>query len=228
MADVVARSTVDEQLEHEEAFPRLSAELVAALDAVGRRRALVAGEVLHREGEVAREFYVVVRGSLAGYADHGRATQRRIAVIGERRFLDELRRVIGADQRLGDLILGAFVARRALLVGMGTGVRLVGSPLSPQTRRLRDFLTRNRIPHGFVDVETDVHAEHLLREFGVAPAETPLVLGGSFARATRPTARSRVRSTSGRRGRRPASPTRSSSAPAPRASPLPSTPPPRV
>jgi hypothetical protein len=46
---------------------------------------------------------------------------------------------------------------------------------------LREFLTRNRIPHGFLDVETDEHAEGLMREFGVAPADTPLLLRGSLA-----------------------------------------------
>ena len=56
------------------------------LDAAGERRAITAGDVLHRAGEVAREFYVVTRGSLAGYADYGSPTQRPIAAIGERRF----------------------------------------------------------------------------------------------------------------------------------------------
>jgi len=200
---------MEEQLEHEEAFPRLSSELLAVVDAAGERRALLQGEVLNRAGEVSREFCVVVRGSLAGYEDYGRATERLIAVIGERRFwggtnllsgqpayittvapeegevivlgVEQLRKLIGANQRLGDLILGAFVARRALLVGMGAGVRLVGSHLSPDTRRLRDFLTRNRIPHRFLDVESDEHAERLLREFGVAPTDTPLLLSGSLA-----------------------------------------------
>lgn len=200
---------MEEQLGHEEAFPRLSSELLAVVDAAGGRRALAGGEVVQRAGEVSREFYVVVRGSLAGYEDYGLGTERLIALIGERRFwggtnllsgqpayittvapedgevivvgVDELRRIIAASQRLGDLILGAFVARRALLVGIGAGVRLVGSHLSPDTRRLRDFLTRNRIPHGFLDVESDEQAERLLREFGVAAGDTPMLLSGSLA-----------------------------------------------
>jgi thioredoxin reductase (NADPH) len=194
--------------EHEEAFPSLSGELLAIIDAAGERQALAEGQVLTRTGEVAREFYVVVRGSLAGYADYGGPAQQLIRVIGPGRFwggtnlmsgqpayittvaaeagevialtVDELRALIGANQRIGDLVLGAFVARRALLIGMGAGLRLVGSRLSPDTRRLREFLTRNRIPHGLLDVETDENAEAILREFGVAPAETPLVLRGSL------------------------------------------------
>jgi thioredoxin reductase (NADPH) len=152
---------------------------------------------------------VVIRGSLAGYEDQGSTTERPIRVIGQGRFwggtnpltgqpaylttvaaedsevivlsIDQLRGVIAANQQLGDLILVAFVARRALLIGLAACLRLVGSRLSPDTRRLREFLARNRIPHGFVDVESDEQAEALLRELGVAPAETPLLLGGPLA-----------------------------------------------
>jgi thioredoxin reductase (NADPH) len=60
-------------------------------------------------------------------------------------------------------------------------VQLIGSHLSPDTRRLREFLTRNRIPHRFLDVETDEQADLLLRELAIAPRETPLVLRGSLA-----------------------------------------------
>jgi len=200
---------MEELLDHEEAFPRLTGELLALIDAAGERRAIAEGELLNRAGDVAQEFYVVARGALAGYADYGRSTERLVGVIGKGRFwggtnlltgqpaylttvaredgevialdLDQLRRVIGANQRIGDLILGAFVARRALLVEAGAGLRLVGSRLSADTMRLREFLTRNRIPHGFVDVEFDEHAERLLRELDVAPADTPLLLGGSIA-----------------------------------------------
>jgi thioredoxin reductase (NADPH) len=200
---------VDELIEHEEAFPRLTSELVSVIDAAGERRSLARGEVLGRTGHVSREFYVVMRGAVAGYEDYGTPSERLISVIGEHRFWggtnlfsgqpaylttvaaedgevivlskEQLRRVIASDQRLGDLILGAMVARRALLVGMGAGLRLVGSALSPDTRRLREFLTRNRIPHGFLDVEVDEQAEVLLRELRVAPSETPLLFGGSLA-----------------------------------------------
>jgi thioredoxin reductase (NADPH) len=89
--------------------------------------------------------------------------------------------LIATSQELGDLILSAFVARRAILVGLEVGLQLIGSPLSPATRRLREFLARNRIPHAFIDIERDDRAEALLRELGVAPSELPLLLGGPIA-----------------------------------------------
>ena len=56
----------DEELDDEDAFPRLSLEQIAVLEAAGERRTLAQGEVLTRAGEVAREFCVVTRGALAG------------------------------------------------------------------------------------------------------------------------------------------------------------------
>jgi thioredoxin reductase (NADPH) len=49
--------------------------------------------------------------------------------------VDQLRKLIGANQRLGDLILGAFVARRALLVGIGRGCEACRVAPVADTRR---------------------------------------------------------------------------------------------
>lgn len=188
------------------AFPRLDDELLAVLDAAGERRTVRRGELLGRAGEVSHELFVVVRGTLAGYANHAGRDERLVAEIGERQFWGgtnlfsgqpayittlapegaeviavraaHVRELVSAHQRLGDVLLSAMVARRALLVGMDLGLRLVGSRLSPDTRRIRELLTRNRIPHGFLDVEGDPQAEALLRELDVAPGQTPLVLAG--------------------------------------------------
>ena len=54
--------------------------------------------------------------------------------------VDELQGVIGSNQALGDVILRAFLARRAELIGLGSGMRLVGSRFSADTRRLREFV----------------------------------------------------------------------------------------
>jgi thioredoxin reductase (NADPH) len=64
------------------------------------------------------------------------------------------------------------------LIGLGAGPRLIGSRFSQDTRRLRVFLTRNRFPHGFIDLEEDSGADALVRELGVEPSETPIVLHG--------------------------------------------------
>jgi thioredoxin reductase (NADPH) len=191
------------------AFPRLGEEVLAVLDAAGERRPLATGDILCRAGDPASDFFVVLRGRVAVIDGFESPDERVIGVHGELRFVgelnlvtgqpafltavvkepgeaivltrDQLRAVVSADQQLGDVIVNAFIARRALLIGLGTGLRLIGSHLAPDTRRLREFLTRNRIPHTFLDAETDPQADLLLRWLSIGPRETPLLLGGAFA-----------------------------------------------
>ena len=72
---------------------------------------------------------------------------------------DQLRSIATRDPVLGDLILRAYMLRRSLLIGLGAGFRIIGSRYSPDTRRLRDFAARNRLPHSWVDLEDDPAAE---------------------------------------------------------------------
>jgi thioredoxin reductase (NADPH) len=191
------------------AFPRLGKELLSVLEAAGERRPLRTGEVLFRAGDPSSDFFVVLHGGVAVVDGFGSPGERVIGVHGAQRFVGELnlvtgqpafltavvqeageaivltreqlRAVVSANQQLGDVIVNAFLARRALLIGLGSGMRLIGSHLSPDSRRLREFLTRNRIPHSFLDVETDSQADELLQWLSVAPRDTPLLLRGSLA-----------------------------------------------
>jgi thioredoxin reductase (NADPH) len=188
-------------------FPRLTDQQLTALAAAGERRSAAEGSTLYRAGDPTYEFFAVVSGSVAIVGDAGSPTEYVIGihrdggfsgeiglVTGEPAYLHaivqepselialsraELQQVVATDQQLGDLILSAYMARRAMLIGRGAGLRLIGSHLSPDARRLREFLTRNRIPHSFLDVEADEQADGLLQGLGVAPADTPIVLHGS-------------------------------------------------
>jgi thioredoxin reductase (NADPH) len=196
----------DELFDDAAAFPRLGDELIATLDAVGRRRKLAVGDILFSAGEPVTEFFVVLDGCVAVVHGFGTPGEETIGVHGARRFSGELALmtgesayhtgvvreageaivlsraelgdVIAANQQLGDVLLSAFMARRALLIGLGSGVRLIGSHLSPDSRRLREFLTRNRIPHRFLDLETDALADELLRQLSIPPGDTPIVIAG--------------------------------------------------
>ncbi|MCW3019885.1 MAG: cyclic nucleotide-binding protein [Solirubrobacterales bacterium] len=186
------------------AYPRLSEDQLARLEQQGERRRTHAGEVLFHEGDEQYDFYVVLAGKVAVVEDHGCRDERLLAVHGERRFLgelglltgqaaffsavvrepgevlvvpvDRLRALIGQDARLGDMLLRAYFTRRELLIGLGAGLRIIGSRFSPDTRRLREFAARNRLPHRWIDLEQDADAEMLLREVGVSPQETPVVI----------------------------------------------------
>ena len=68
------------------------------------------------------------------------------------------------------------MARRSILIDVGTGIKLIGSRFSPDSRRLREFLARNRMPYEWIDLEDDEEAEALLSGLGVEPDETPVVV----------------------------------------------------
>ncbi|HTF11946.1 MAG TPA: cyclic nucleotide-binding domain-containing protein, partial [Asanoa sp.] len=186
------------------AFARLSTEQIAHLAGFGRRRPARAGEVLFREGQRNRPFFVVTAGLVAVVEDYGGDRERVVEMHGAGRFLDELGLLTGQpsfvtavvvadgelvevpvpalheaarqDTRLGDLVLSAFVARRELLLGSIAGITIISSRFSPDTRRLRELAARNRVPHTWIDLEEDAQAERLLRELSIAPEDTPVVI----------------------------------------------------
>ena len=90
--------------------------------------------------------------------------------------VDRLRELVARDPAFGDLILRAYFLRRSILIGLGAGLRIVGSRYSPDTRRVRDFAARNRLPARWLDLETDPAAEAVLAQFGVTPQDTPVVI----------------------------------------------------
>ena len=57
-----------------------------------------------------------------------------------------LRELVARDPAAGDLVLRAYPMRRSILIGLGAGLRIVGSKYSADTRRVRDFAARNRVP----------------------------------------------------------------------------------
>ncbi|GLY38277.1 thioredoxin reductase [Amycolatopsis sp. NBRC 101858] len=185
------------------AFPRLTDEQIRTLEEGGERRPVQAGEVLYAQGGQPSEFFVILSGKVAVTEGTG-ADAKVVRVHGPRRFLGELgllegqpafvgavtaepgevlalpvsavRRLVLGDPVLGDLILRAYLVRRTLLIGSGNGLRIVGSCYSPDTRRLLEFVARNRLPYRLVDADKDRQAEALLERFGVAVADTPVVV----------------------------------------------------
>jgi thioredoxin reductase (NADPH) len=205
-ASAGSSSQLAETPDRDGAYPRLSEQQLAALEARGERRRTTAGELLFRQGEEHYDFFVVLEGRVAIFADRGTEAEQVIAVHGPGRFLGELSlltgqpafytaaveeagavlrvpverllRIVSQDAALGDLVLRAYLLRRELLSGVGAGLKIVGSRFAADTRRLRDFAARNRLPHRWIDPERDPEAETLLRRLGVAPEEAPVVVLG--------------------------------------------------
>jgi thioredoxin reductase (NADPH) len=198
-----------------DAFLELNDAELGALEQLGVRRSLAAGEYLYREGDPSYDFYVVLSGAVE-IVVHVDGQERIIARHTPRRFLgelnlltgqrvfvsarvaepgevlvltrDALKRLIATDASLSDKILAAFLARRGILMrGAASAIRVIGSRFSPESGRVREFLARSRIPHEWLDPDSDREVERFLREFDIAPKELPVaVVTGKVLRHATP------------------------------------------
>ena len=185
------------------AFPVLEPSEVAIFEAVGTRRRVAAGEYLYHEGDPGYDFWLVLSGAVDmivdDAADRVITTHRPGQFLGElnlitgvRAFVsarvaepgemlavpaDVLRRVIATEPALGDKILAAFMARRAaLLAGDAVFIRVVGSRFSPETVHIREFLSRTRLPHEWLDPDADPEVDDIVRAFSLEPSDLPVVI----------------------------------------------------
>ncbi len=84
--------------------------------------------------------------------------------------------LISKDTELGDILMGAFVARRLLMIQLGEGnVVLFGTKSSARTLALREFLTRNGHPFTYIDIDTECCAGDLMEKLAVRNGEIPVV-----------------------------------------------------
>ena len=183
--------------------PPMAAGHLTLLRRCGQERRTTSGQVLFREGDRAYEFIVVLSGAVA-IVDHEAGVVRELATFGPGRFLSELNiltrerlfatavvrevgsvlavpverlyEAIAQDQELSDLIMQTLLRRRQWLLQHRTGMQIVGSRSSPDARRLREFATRNSLPHVWVDLDTDPAAGAVLGHRGVTADDAPVVL----------------------------------------------------
>jgi thioredoxin reductase (NADPH) len=195
---------IDERAESDGAYPRLTEQQRARLRALGEVRSVSPGEVLFRDGDPGYDFFVVESGAVAivqGYEQENRV----VVVHGANQFLGELglltgsrvylsavvrdggeviqvpaerlRALLGEDEEMSNVILRAYLSRRSRLIDAGAGVHLVGSRFSLDSRRLREFLARNRVPYEWTDLEEEDDVDTVLRALDLEPAETPVLIG---------------------------------------------------
>jgi len=190
---------------------RLTEEQIGLLRREGEVRRVAAGEVLFREGDRSYDFIVILAGRVA-IVDHQAGTERKLAAGGPGDFVTELNlltgerlfttavvtepgqvlavpvarlhAVISQDQGLGQWIIRTLFARRQWLMQMQTGLRIVGSRSSRQTRRLLEFAVRNRLPHVWLDTDADPAAGAVLAHHNTPVSQTPIVVmrGGEVLR----------------------------------------------
>jgi thioredoxin reductase (NADPH) len=191
--------------EEEIAFPILNDSDLAIFRRRGHPRTVRAGDTLFSEGDRNFCFYIVVEGAIA-IVEHSSGEERLVRMHGPGEFTgdvdmlsgrsalitarveadgsllelntDELRTTVDENPDLTEKVVKAFLMRRTLLISRGfEGPKIIGSRFSPDAHRLRDFATRNAIPFRFIDLDSDEHADAILKNLGVAPSDTPIVIG---------------------------------------------------
>ena len=183
--------------------PALREDQLEILSRYGQTRKTEAGQVLFEAGDTANDFIVVLEGEVEVIEDFA-GEARTIGVLRAGRFVGDLTMLIGQavgpaavmreggkvlaisrerlkevvteEPNLSDIILKAFIARRSWGMRAGFGLRIIGSRHSSDATRLREFATRNRLLHVWIELEEDPTAEALLERFGAKPSELPVVI----------------------------------------------------
>src|ERR671914_98765 len=184
--------------------PTLSEDQIEILRRYGQTRKTEVGDVLFRAGDTTNDFIVILEGEVE-VIDNFVGEARTIGVFLAGRFLGELnmltgqamyltavvrqggevleipreklKEVVTEEPNLSDVILKAFLARRAYLMRAGVGLRIIGSRHSADATRLREIAARNRVPHAWIELEENHEAaEALLKRFGAKPSETPVTI----------------------------------------------------
>lgn len=185
-------------------FPTLTPAQVARAATHGNVRQLQAEDVLFDAGSALPSFFIVrtgrievarpaaTGGSLITVLGPGQFTGEANMLSGRRTLVQvraleageavELSRaqvlaLVQTDAELSEILMRAFLLRRVELIAQGFGdVVLVGSVHSPDTHRIKEFLTRNGHPYAYVDLEKDPDVQELLDRFHVAVADVPVLI----------------------------------------------------
>ncbi len=188
-------------------FPQLSQSHIERLAGFGRRRTASAGEIIFEPGDSKPGFFVLLSGrieivsptaqgeTLITLHQPGEFTGEINMLTGRHSLVraraaedtelievpsENLRRIVQTDAELSEILLRAFLLRRAYLIAnVPGGLILIGSNHSADTLRLRGFLTRNGQPHAYIDVERDSSVQNLLSEFQIELTDIPVLICGS-------------------------------------------------
>ena len=193
------------------AFPELNDDQLAVVFALGERRQVGEGEVLFSPADDHYDWMVILSGRVEILGSNGQL----ITAHGARRFLGEVNLVtrqrpyltarvaeagevvvvpadvfrsrVLTEPRLSDVVLEAFLARRAALMSAAADtLQIVGSEFTPASMALREYAARNRLPHQWIDADHEADVAALLNGVGASAADLPIAITpqGVLRRAT--------------------------------------------
>ena len=185
-------------------FPTLTAAHIARVAQHGHIREVKPGDILFEAGQTIVPFFVITKGQIeivrpASTVDTVVRVFRPGEFTGEVSMLsgrpalvlaraieagevieldrESLLSLVQTDSEIGEIIMRAFILRRAELIASGLGdVVLVGSSHCSGTLRVKEFLTRNGHPYSSIDLDREEGVEALLDHFNVSAADVPVVI----------------------------------------------------
>jgi thioredoxin reductase (NADPH) len=199
----IASSTL--QARRQQMFPVLAADEITRVRRFASVQRFADGECVYETGKPSPGLLVILSGTLRvtgrdGHgndvllADHGPGSfSGEVGQLsGRRSFVDgtavgpleallmnpeQLRALLVAEAALGENIMRALILRRVGLLETGAGGPVViGAASVPGVARLRSFLSRNGIPHLWLDPADDEHARGFIERYTPGPEELPLVV----------------------------------------------------
>jgi thioredoxin reductase (NADPH) len=185
-------------------FPKLTQAQINRIAAHGHVRSVQPGEVLLEQGDTEVPFFVVTTGEVEIVRPFG-THETLITVHGPGEFTGEvnmlsgrrslvraratkpgdlieldhqqIRGLVQTDTELSDILMRAFILRRAELISAGVGdIVLLGSAYSAGTLRIKEFLMRNGHPYSYIDLERDPDVQNLLDNFKISASEIPVLI----------------------------------------------------
>jgi thioredoxin reductase (NADPH) len=188
----------------EQIFPTLTPAQISRIAPHGHVRPMQGGEVIVEQGDRNVPFFVVVSGEVE-IVRPSDDVEMLLTAQGPGQFIGEVNNLSGrpavvrvratkqgelieldrqhmlsllqTDADLGEIMMRAFLLRRAELVSAGVGdVVLVGSNHSAGTLRIKEFLMRNGHPYSYLDLERNTEVQNLLDGYHTAASDIPVVI----------------------------------------------------
>ncbi len=184
-------------------WPELSEEQINRTKPYGKIEDLPAGTPVFERGQRNTDFFIVLQGTIEIYEHAAEGTKpitthkpgeftgeldmfndREILVSGQmgeagqvlRLNRAQFRKLVSAENDIGEIILQAFILRRMGLVSRSQGsVMLISDGQSADAMRIERFLEKNNYPLEMLQPQ-DEKARQLLQKFNSENAELPVVL----------------------------------------------------
>jgi thioredoxin reductase (NADPH) len=188
----------------ERMFPKLTQAQIDRVAPHGHVRKVSSGEILAEVGEKNVRVFVVNTGKIeivrpsdgmeipVALFNPGQFTGELSMLSGRRGLLrvrateagdvieldrEHLMALVQTDGELSEIFMRAFILRRVELVNRGLGdVVVLGSTHTPETLRIKEFLSRNNHPYSYVDLDHEEHFQDLLDRFHVSVDDVPVLI----------------------------------------------------